>query len=113
MHRWLRVSAALFWFVWACVIVPGHTRGAIRLDAKGRCCHTPTRDSSKSVPASKNCAICFVAAKVGKQTVAPAAVLQLPFAYRAAVTQPTQAASLGLILAFDTRGPPDSSTANT
>ena len=117
MHRWLRISAALFWFFWACVIVPGHTRGVIRLDGKVAqlsCCHTPAGNAPcKSAPTSKNCAICFVAAKVGQQTLPPPAALQLPFAYRATVTNAIEAPSLELILPFQTRGPPDSSTANT
>ena len=116
MHRWMRISAAFFWFFWAAVVVPGHTRGIITLDGKNsqaRCCHTQNSNHSKPVPASKNCAICFVAAKVGKQTLPPSAALQLPFAYRAEPIQATEAPSLELILSFHTRGPPDSSTANT
>jgi hypothetical protein len=116
MHRLMRISAAFFWFFWACVIVPGHTRGVIQLDNKpthAACCHTPNSPSPKSVPSSKNCAICFVAAKLGNQTLPPPAALQLPFAYRAAAPQAIEAPSLQLILPFHTRGPPDSSTAST
>jgi len=116
MHRSLRISAALFWFFWACVIVPGHTRGVVRLDGKetqARCCDTPASKHSKPVPASKTCAICFVSAKVSKQTVAPLAALKLPFAYTAAPPKAFEAATVQTILPFHTRGPPDSSTANT
>src|SRR2546426_12369063 len=121
MHRWMRISAALFWFFWACVVVPGHTRGVIQLDGnegQARCCHRPTRtspcDSPKSsVPTSKNCAICFVAATLGNESLPPPAVLQLPFAYKAAVPTASEAPTLQLILSFHTRGPPDSSALNT
>jgi len=116
MHRCLRISAALFWFFWAAVVVPGHTRGVVRLDGKEShpaCCHKPTSNHSKPLPASKNCAICFVSAKVSKQTVAPPAALKLPFAYTTSTPQAVEAPSIQPILPFHTRGPPDSSTANT
>jgi hypothetical protein len=121
MHRWMRIFAALFWFFWAGVVVPGHTRGVIQLEGKGqqaRCCHTPTRtapcDSPKpSVPTSKNCAICFVAAKLGNESLPPPDALKLPFAYTMVIPDAPASPALQLTLPFQTRGPPDSSTANT
>jgi hypothetical protein len=117
MQNWMRITAALFWFFWAAVVVPGHTRGVIQLDQKSAqaCCHTSRtapRGSPKS-PAPQNCAICFVAAKVGNESSPPQPALKLPFAYKTAIPQAAEAPSLQLILPFHTRGPPDSSTANT
>jgi hypothetical protein len=121
MDRWTRIFAAFFWFFWAGVIVPGHTRGVIQLDgkeARSNCCHVSSRSapdgSPKSpLPASKNCAICFVAAKLSDQSLPAPAALKLPFAYRAFVPKVAEAPAIELILPFHTRGPPDSSTANT
>jgi len=121
MNRWMRIFAAVFWFFWAGVVVPGHTRGAIQLDNKHQrstCCHDSSRgvpggSSKLPLPASKNCAICFIAAKLGNQSLPAPAALKLPFAYRAFVPKAAEAPAIELILPFHTRGPPDSSTANT
>ena len=121
MLRWMRISAALFWFFWACVVVPGHTRGVIQLNGKevdSRCCHAPARsapcDSPKSpLPTSKNCAICFVAAKLGNESLPSPDALKLPFAYTTVIPDAPASPALQLLLPFQTRGPPDSSTANT
>ena len=114
--RSLRVLAALFWFVWTGVIIPGHTRGAIPLQSS--CCHTSSRNNSRDnpkspLPTSTNCAICAVAAKLGNESLPPPQVLNLPFAYRAIIPKAAEAPALELILSFHTRDPPDSSTANT
>jgi hypothetical protein len=114
----MRVAAAVFWFIWTGVVIPGHTRGAIQLTcSEARCCHTTNRTNSSNpkspAPSSTNCAICAVAAKLRNESLPPPQVLKLPFAYRAIITQAAEAPALDLILSFHTRGPPDSSTANT
>jgi len=117
----MRVLAALFWFLLTVLIIPGHTRGVIPLacnDVQSHCCHTPDRNTSPGnrkspAPTSSNCAICAVAAKLGNESLPPPVALKLPFAYRTVIPKAAEAPSLGLILAFHTRGPPDSSTANT
>ena len=114
--RSLRVLAALFWFVWTGVVIPGHTRGAIPLQSS--CCHTSNRNSSPDhpkspLPTSTNCAICAVAAKLGNESLPSLVALKLPFAYRTVIPKAAEAPYLQLILPFHTRGPPDSSTANT
>ena len=118
--RSMRVLAALFWFIWTGVVIPGHTRGAIQLtcsEVQSHCCHTTSRTNPSNpkspAPSSSNCAICAVAAKLGTESLPSPVALKLPFVYRAAIPAASEAPSLQLILPFQTRGPPDSSTANT
>jgi len=115
----MRILAALFWFVWTGVVIPGHTRGAIPLVCKeSTCCHAPVHSNTPGnpkspAPNSGNCAICAVAAKLGNESLPLPAVLRLPFAHRAVIPTAAEAPSLQLILPFQTRGPPDSSTTNS
>src|SRR5437762_4435101 len=85
----MRILAAVFWFAWAGVIVPGHTRGIITINDEGRgmsacasaCCH-PGKNSRQTPDAplsSKNCAVCAAAAKVGHETIDIPAALKLGF----------------------------------
>ena len=116
--RSMRVLAALFWFIWTGVVIPGHTRGAIQLPcSEARCCHTNNRtnpgNSQSPAPNSSNCAVCAVAAKFTDESLPPPVALKLPFVYRAPIPAASEAHSLQLIRSFHTRGPPDSSTANT
>ena len=110
-----RIFAAVFWFAWAGVIVPGHTRGIISLADQGgkACCHSsngrmPTEKAP--LPTSKNCAVCAAAAKVGHETIAIPAALKLGFVELAFLPDLTEAPALERILSFQTRGPPNSSS---
>ena len=71
--RGFRILVLLFVAVWFGVIVPGHTRGAVRLPGvvgcqdrptktDGACCGERAPGPSKSAPANGGCAVCFFAA---------------------------------------------------
>lgn len=80
-----KILLALWWALWTCVIVPGHTRGAMGVDgtlargADGKtvafffstlpsCCRPRAPAGAprdKAPPSSDNCAICMIAANTG------------------------------------------------
>jgi hypothetical protein len=118
--RWrpFHLALILFQVFWLNIVVPGHTRGSVRMlgaccpdmsaasrDAEADCC--PTHPERRPRPAQgAGCAICSFAAHL---SVPPAVVTAPPRPMPLAVLPPERAESLiarVTLLPFDSCGPP-------